>query len=299
MNKLIKRKNLEAYIRSNMSALEHCLETNLQEYFSLKDQQHDFGGKLDRNNILGLSERVYAETRDFLNITSVPEVKTFVPSKAKDIPYYLLLGPAIGGYPMTFYAASIFGERHGFPIGGFWATVMYASIASISFGVYLYHTLSNEISHYSLFNNINIAEPNTADATGTMAHEYAHHIQRSILHLPRFKARALKEGHARGVQMAVSRRFAEATGNKACMLNPLWEICAELQYAYKKGCCWNKREADEALALADIGSYQTEMSEDISHEYGIGTAAMQIAEAKHGQDVYRKVIQNDFSFLAA
>jgi len=135
---------------------------------------------------------------------------------------------------------------------------------------------------------------NIVDLTTGLAHEYAHHVQYSVL--PHFlkkdknKYRMFKEGHARGVERYISKLYNEREANKAFLHNITNRNLYELLSAYKWVCF--------ALGVepsANVINYGECLSDEGKKcpldSWTKGNALFYIHETLHGDGIYRKALE--------
>ena len=74
-------------------------------------------------------------------------------------------------------------------------------------------------------------------------------------------------------------------------------MAEETKDAYLFVCAQRGITPRQSLANLPIPNVRGFLYRFFGHHYSIGVAAMSIAEAIHGDKIYRDVLRNDFSFL--
>ncbi|MFA5888513.1 MAG: hypothetical protein WC852_07430 [Candidatus Nanoarchaeia archaeon] len=290
MIELTYQKNIESYIQenSNLDALGDCLDKTANEYLELKKRKAslDFGTTLDSPGLQDLFEEVKTRTEQFLCVKDIPETACFkgcVPTPTK---IWLAASSCVVASGFLFSNSLVTGGiiiAGGFSFG----------LSLIFAGEYLSSYYDNEKKR------IGIRNKEKANAAGVIAHEYTHHIQetKTIMEKKEDFFNPICEGHARGVQIAVSRMYAQEHDNPAYIYRALKKSAIELKSAYMFACRKSNRKPSKALKKLAVPEKRFGYWSE-GHHYRIGVAAMQIAELKHGSEVYSRVAHNDFSFLA-
>ncbi len=122
---------------------------------------------------------------------------------------------------------------------------------------------------------------------------YSHFLLREILGDEKiWRNPAFREGFTSGVYMHVSRLFKERKNNDAYLYRPLGYIFHALRSAYAWTCM---KLAEEPKLNAKIDNWNV-------HPLGfsanpIGVAVFSIAEKIHGPDIYKRILEKDYTTL--
>lgn len=146
----------------------------------------------------------------------------------------------------------------------------------------------------------------------TLIHEYDHHLLVTACGLNVEACGAFIEGHAVGVTQVLSRR-RYAAGDPAPLYENLCRRLAHLLHAYRWLGARLGRPVRPDLARATVRSPMGQeagrlvrrlfdppavrLREDLSR-HGLGTVTLALAEAEHGEAVYRRAVHGDYGFLA-
>lgn len=272
MIELTRPENVRAFIaeEKNTAILEdrlRALELELNEVKSQKESL-DFGEPLTQESLDEIAGSVVKEVETLVG--AAPAYKNNVVLAKFNLRCALIRASITSSINLLLGAGMAYALKDTIVL------TSYAGGAVLSFPLFVYWDRAGQLRSY--YENkkklVVVAEKNTVNAVGIVAHEYTHFVQHATTRLidDKHATSPVSEGHARSVELAVARSFAERHCNPAYLLAPLEHAVGDLKRACSKNL---KRLGDHSL----------------------GYAAMAIAETLHGRDVYRRVIQSDFSFL--
>lgn len=136
--------------------------------------------------------------------------------------------------------------------------------------------------------NSQISEEGTAMVIG---HEYLHFIEDKTMMEKGTKVDdAVTEGISRWITDKVARELYTETGNPDFLVGERFLIANELSSVYQEMCTLYDIEPRPELIINDLKANPYE-------DHTIGTALFKIAELRHGDIVYVKVLSGDFSIL--
>jgi hypothetical protein len=141
-----------------------------------------------------------------------------------------------------------------------------------------------------------ISMTNIVNLTAGLAHEYAHHVQYSVL--PHFlkkdesRYQMFKEGHARGVERYISNLYGKREANKAFKYEISNRSLFELMSFYKWVCFALDVKPDEGIL-----EYEKHLNHE-NQEYPLdpwakGNALFYIQETFYGDKIYEKVLKEN------
>lgn len=285
--------NVEKYISNNLEVLETSLDKAAQKYISLEKKKKSlyFGQKLTPKNLEDLASRVVAKTMDFVEISQGPDCYLsmfYLPDQIKKG-----LKVAAG----TFTIASIATALDHLTVPHLIMSGMIGALFGTGVIILARETYSNSSFDYK-DNHLLIGSTNTVNAVGSIAHEYTHCLQHHFTHLDvkGESANPIVEGHARGLEGIISEKYAQENDNHAYTYTHSERVSRELKTAYLYTCDKKEITPKETLEKLPIEVNGFLHSTKIDH-YSLGVAAMTIASSKHGENVYKKVMKNDFEFL--
>ncbi|MDP3728951.1 MAG: hypothetical protein Q8R18_05895 [bacterium] len=117
-----------------------------------------------------------------------------------------------------------------------------------------------------------------------LAHEYTHHIQNERIPFFHPNYKVFFEGHAMGVEKHITETLAEEKKDFAYIqqsnhLQSHLEVALEILQDYKQGKTINPAELF------------------LTYRHTIGHALFQLAERKHGKEIYADALKGNYSFL--
>lgn len=292
MIELTLKDNVEKYIGNNLEALEISLDKAAQKYINLKSKKKslDFGQKLTPKILEDLAPRVISKTRNFLEVKQSTDVSLsmfYLPDHIKRS-----LKIAAGTFTIAALAESLNGLTvQDLTIAG--SMAVFFGAGTLLFSLQIYNNSSFDPGNDLLL----IGSGKTFNAVGAIAHEYTHYLQHHFTELNIRTRNPVVEGHARGLEGIVSEKFAQEFDNQAYVFVSSERVAEELKDTYLYTCKKKKilpKKSLENLPIPNIGGLL--YSIDARH-YSIGVAAMTIACSKHGENVYKDVMKNDFEFL--
>ncbi len=323
MNLWITSKDLEGFIgqKENFELLEDCLSDTTSVYLALRQRKSnlDFGGPVTHDTLDAIVPKVAEETMRFLEVSDVPdidyELRTLwdaIKTCSKGTLVNLIVSEigllSIRGFEEI--TGALTKQVPWLPISKMDSDflVYFGGIVVLYHGIMFlqrYHTggIGSLITSHldSEDKKIRLAVNNAVSVVGDFAHEYAHVIQ-ILKKVGIAVGDPIREGHARGVERAVARAFAEQDDNPAYNYQPLRRTASDLKDAYLFICKKTHRTPRESLRKSKISNTRNRIQifhgrRSISHEYSIGTSAFCVAEARHGLIIYQNVLRNDYSAL--
>ncbi len=291
MLELTQKPNVESFIGSNIEALEEILDERAQRYLKLRREKEkfDFGQTLTPEKLRELAGEVIRDTNNFLGISDAPHAyfsMFYLPRILKQ-GVYVALG--------VFAVGTLAGLKDGLTT----KDLQMAGLLALGFGG---GTVSFSYRDHigSAFDRsekvMRIAERKTVPAVGAVSHEYTHLLQDKTK-LRNQRRNPVVEGHARGVEGVITSLFAQRYNNPAYVFNNAERVAEETKDAYLFVCAQRGITPRQSLANLPIPNVRGFLYRFFGHHYSIGVAAMSIAEAIHGDKIYRDVLRNDFSFL--
>lgn len=148
-------------------------------------------------------------------------------------------------------------------------------------------------AHYNTFTRKIILERTSRETlVPTLAHEYAHHVQRTQDLPINSEYDVFREGHARGVQRYIARYFAEAESNPAFLYQITDWTVAELKAVYYWMC--KKLGVKPSSAIMNIPRSK-DHSERLffSGPHPYGNAFFSLYEETRGKDIYKSVLKGN------
>jgi len=294
MIELTYKKNVEKYVNNNLEVLEDLLDKAAQKYIKLKNKKNklDFGQKLTPKNLESLAPVVIAKTMDYLEVKHATDCYMsmfYLPDQIKRS-----LKVAAG----TFIVAGLACSLDKLTISNLIMSGMIAALFGAGSIVLAKESYANSSFDYK-YNHLMIGAKNTVNAVGSVAHEYTHCLQHYFtdLNIKHNLNNPIIEGHARGLEGIISEKYAQDFNNEAYNYLHSERVARELKIAYLYTC--NKKEITPKKSLKELPIPLDSIFFyiiDIDH-YSLGVTAMTIASAKNGDDVYKKVMKNDFDFL--
>lgn len=292
--------------RENLESLEEALSEAQTKYRKIKGIKFEPAGKISNENLSEFTEGVIREVNGLLGQAGMANdfqtTLSWLPEAAiKGTRYGSMVGllSLIGSSSAAvgLFAAGA-GDKETLMDSGLLTTAAGAIGTAIT-SVVLDIQAPYKVSSYNLQKTIILGGKDRHIATQTFSHEYTHHLQKNSWgYTGLVDNRWLAEGHARGVQKHVSQSIAYKSGNQGYEFFTSKVVLAELRAAYKTVCkAWGlspstnlvKNERDERFFDPRVA---------LSHkQYGIGLAAISIAETKQGTSIYEEVLMGDFSFL--
>lgn len=139
---------------------------------------------------------------------------------------------------------------------------------------------------------------NTVELTANMAHEYAHHVQYSVLPFlkkdyNKYRYQIFKEGHARGVERYISKLYNKKETNEAFLYDITNRNLYELLSAYK----WLCFALDIKPSAKAVGYGRYYLSDEDRKcpldPWTKGNALFYIQETLHGNGIYREVLKEN------
>lgn len=289
MLELTEKPHIELFIGANRENLEEILNAKTKDYVKLRRQEEklDFGPTLTPKRLDELVTEVISDIHKFLDIQNAPPAKFdmfYFPKEAK-----IAALSAVGGMALT-----LAGMNYGV-IGNLAAPMVMGALTggAVMFGRYILNggSLYEHGSH-----TCQIGKKTEISAIGTITHEYTHHLQSTLTLLGDLNENPIVEGHAHGVEGIIVQAFTKRYDNPAYQDWHAYLTALELKNAYELTC--EKMEVSPKYSLLQLPlPKKARKHVRPEHHYNIGTAAMYIAESKHGERVYRDVLRNDFSFL--
>ena len=288
---LTQRPHVERFIANHLEVLEDILNQRSQEYAGAKDvaKKYRFGPHLTFDRLDELGPVITRETRDFLDVQAADPVSIDMLTVPEIVRKGTTGALVAFGVSLASYV----------PAGIAVAELGYATLIGIGFGGAVVAQMFRD-DGFPLFqssdNQIKIGIAREATVPCIIAHEYTHFLQKTRTQLNFKSNNPIIEGHARGVEQAIARLHSEQSDNPAHQYDTLCRVARELKQAY----LYITRTAGihQRKSLRDAPSPHVGWIHRIlAHHYSMGTAAMSIAEALHGDQVYRNVMRNDISFL--
>lgn len=291
MLELTQKSNVESFVGSNIEALEEILNDRAQRYLKLgrEKEKFDFGQTLTPEKLRELVGEVIRDTKSFLGISDAPPAyfsMFYLPSNLKHGTYV-----ALGVFTVGTLAELSDGlTTKDLQTAGLLALVFGAGTVLYSFRDHLGSVFDGSEKI------IRIGERKTVPAVGGISHEYTHHLQDNTK-LSNQRRNPVVEGHARGVEGVITRLFAQRYDNPAYVFDHAGRVAKEIKDAYLFVSAQRGITPRQSLVSLPIPNVRGFLYRFFGHHYSIGVAAMSIAEAVHGDKVYRDVLRNDFSFL--
>jgi len=158
----------------------------------------------------------------------------------------------------------------------------------------------SQACYYQKEKKMFIAEVERFNVLGSMMHEYGHflfHIK-DISKTPKnyLEHRTFEEGFCDSLKYSAGERLAEKEDNPDSLIHNLRRRIGNLQSVYKNMCRRKgieiKKEITERANRIPFVIQVNSMS-----TYGYGHAFCRILEEKHGKEIYKKILEKDFSFL--
>lgn len=278
-------RNLERYISTgeNFDILEQSTDRAIQNWQSIRavKPKLDFGPFITSQNFREPFDEVEQDVNSFLDFHRATEfgIAVFHPKYLvrAALKAGLVLGGGVG-------LATGFSQPE---------LALEVGLLSGAGGVLVVWRDYNQTRYDDKNQTLVIGMQKKAGSVASMAHEYTHLIQHMTME---FIAGPIVEGHATGVDRYISELFAQRYDNLAYLYKASQINRWLLPDAYKRACRLKKTTPKNSLA--DIGM---QLISDFSgrSRYVLGLAVMTIAEQRHGYRIYRDVINNDLSFLAA
>lgn len=296
MTELTERPNVETFIGNHLETLESVLDERAQRYFKVWEEKdsYDFGQNLTPDRLRELVGEVIQDTKDFLEVKEAPPVYLNMFHLPRDIK----IGAKVGLVFSTIGALAQISD--GFSYSDLQVAGLVGGLYGIASVLVMKGGYLNS-SYRSKEREIRIGEKKEVEAAGVVAHEYTHHLQNSFTSLKSGSKDPIVEGHATGVDGTVADIFAQRYDNPAYTFRHTVWVARELKDAYLFICEEKGITPRESLANLKIPKIRGPLSRFTRnsrlHHYSIGVAAMSIAEVEHGEEVYRDVMKNDFSFL--
>jgi len=292
MLELTQRTNVEKFIGNNVETLEEILNQRAQRYLAIQKEKYNFGQNVTPERLRELAGEVIRDTDDFLEVTSAPPAYLSVFHLPREVKY---------GVKITLGVFTI-GTLVELSDGLTANDLQTAGLIGLLFGAGTVLTMlrdhTNSVFDLSLkVIRIGVGEKKEVKAVGGLAHEYTHHLQYSLTDLTVRGRNPIVEGHARGVEGAVVNIFAQRYDNPAYAFDHIYRTAKELKDAYLFICGEKGITPKESLANLPLPTARRWLYKSLGHHYSLGVAAMSIAEAQHGDRVYRHVMKNDVSFL--
>ncbi len=284
----------------NFEIIEYLLDKKIQQKIKLNQTILDVGKIPSQEEIEEMFEDLKQFSEKFLDIkVEDPQYygyfKLFNKKKPFNAPliYYALgtsvLAAAYYGHPL-FSLGSLLFYKKGYDSQKYLSQTRYWG---------KYHVILETI----------ILEKNPeARLAGHFAHEYDHHIQH-VTHGLRDDFRMIQEGHARGLQRAYSYYLREKKDNDAFVYDINDFDLGELQHVYGWYCKKKEEEGRRRfrpnlkLCEPKTSREKYELAHRLNHldaqpsKYAMGNTFFLIAKEKFGDEVYKKLIHNDISFL--
>lgn len=148
---------------------------------------------------------------------------------------------------------------------------------------------------------IKLIKESEPDFLPTIAHEYDHHVQDSLLGLDYQDTSYFSEGHARGVQRHVSKEYAAERNNPLFMNEITKHTIGELSAVYYWLCnkhgedrrFWDMLPKDTKIILGAVhlGDNNT------PHRHAFGNTLFSLAEARNGDAIYKDTLQGNTDLL--
>jgi len=292
MLELTQRPNIESFIKNNLEALEDILDQRAQRYLVVQKEKekYDFGKNLTPERLRELAREVIQDTWGFLEVVEAPSAYLSMAHLPRDIKYGAKV--ALG----TFIVGTLAELTDGLTL----QDLQTAGLIGLALGVGCVVTMQRDHLR-SVFDCsrkvIRISEKKEVNAVGGIAHEYTHRLQDSLTNLATQRRNPVVEGHARGVEGEVANTFANRYDNPAYSFEYIDRTAKELKDAYLFICAEKGINPRQSLANLPIPKVRGWLYKFFGHHYSIGVAAMSIAEAQHGDRVYRDVMKNEVSFL--
>ncbi|MBM3199319.1 hypothetical protein FJZ53_00155 [Candidatus Woesearchaeota archaeon] len=292
MISLTYKENVEAYIGNNLGILEDSLDKAAQKHLKLKAKKKslDFGQALTPENLYQTSLKSISKTRGFLEINKTIDIHMSMFSSLEQFKRSLRV--AAGTFAISGLIQSIGGLTfRGLMISGMLGVWFGAGTFVFAMQDYATSSYNPDDDH------IRIGAQNTVNAAGAVAHEYTHCLQHNFTSIDVTTRNPIVEGHARGLEGIVSERFAQESNNEAYVFVHSQRVAQELKDAYLYACGKKNVTPKKSLEKLPIRNVRGWLSSYAGHHYSIGVAAMTLASAKYGDNVYKDVMKNDFNFL--
>lgn len=294
MLELTEKTNIESFIGNNLETLEKILNKRSQKYLVMQKEKekYNFGQNLNPERLREIAKEVIQNTNDLLKIGKTPSSYLSMFYLPKEMKRGTKI--ALGAFTM----ATLVGFLDGATIND----LQVAGSISLLFGTGgVIHAKRDHLDSCYLPSDktMRIGEKKEVNAVAEIAHEYTHHLQHSLTNLSRTTKNPIKEGHARGIEGIIAHIFAQRHDNPAYAFEHTNRTAKELKDAYLFICRKKGIKSKESLANLPIPKKGGFLHKWLGCHYSLGVSAMEIAEAQHGNKVYRDVLDNNLSFLRA
>jgi hypothetical protein len=289
------RKRLREYLTKHFGDLEQCIAEIAQRNLSFPEEQNGLGPVVDLARVNMLAPAIEGQVRQITGDVNPRSVTYRVFSKPPSKTAEMLKWAGIASVSSVVVSA-LLGERE---LSAYIRDFLGCGAVGIAMGLKNgSFDRSLELGDYNGFRSIaSIKIMPEAQAEETIAHEYAHHQQPTVLRIDRLNP-AVKEGHATMVAYHAVNALASQKNQ--------WDAarCSALNITSHMINCSYALQADPALAERAVlkrGFIESDMemflSLDAGNKYHYGTAAFAVAERLNGMDVYRRASRGDISFF--
>lgn len=307
------RRNLETYLvrPNNFAQLEGLALERTKSYVLLRDQKEkrDLGEWVRTSqDVQRISSYVFRDVDDLLGLTAAthPEALIFDEAMKKGLSklgnkvFWVSAGLSLAISPPLLYL--LLGSMGASVLGG----LVMAGFASLFLRALTQYSIIMQLPNFGFglggFNIpwtgvIGCAAQPTVKAEYVLAHEYGHTLYprsrgpiQKVIAPCRGSLMAGEEGFAHGIQRWLVSRYASR--NPAHHFFGLEYDAVLLYAAYKLTC-----EKLSKTPLPEIENPADSQKPLVWTDHILGNAAFSIAEARHGTQIYRQVLENDFSFL--
>ncbi len=287
-------------IHDNIPALEGLLDSNGQDLIRLqklkRENKLNFGKKVAKEELHELLPKICYDINEFLGVNP----------GSPEFSYFSLFKPTLPALPaLWFYGNStLYFTRAALSLANdknldtalrdIWDGLLFAINGAIL------HKLVSQPYYNIGLEKVNLERAKKTKLIPIAGHEYAHHVQ-NIEGLLVAKSHIFSEGHSRGVQKYLAKKYAQEEGNEAFLYDTLDVSVGEFKSAYRWMCKKLNQKLSKSLLKIrtsrdlDEGIARSIIRRPTSH--ALGNALFSIYQEIYGDEIYKQMMHREFQFL--
>jgi len=299
----LKRSELEGLLlnKNAFSLLEDVLKRDNELEDEIRYKYSDYGKFVSKARLKELLKEVKPEVDDFLGISDMP-TPSIVTSNCNALLLPLLRLPTL---PLAFYGgAHFFGGGLGLllvkgDILSDFASVGLGLTALIGAGIWEQAVNPDPDTYNPFGHRVAIGRAHEEEASVTIAHEYAHHVQKKKWGSKSFDIRysSFFEGFCRGVERNTAKKRYEEHNNERALKDHFTRHIPEIKVVYNWMCeCLGKYPDRKAMQYVPYGHTRGKWLWKAPCNHALGNAALYLYESTQGTRIYKDILKGDFAF---